>query len=73
MAESKTSTIAVVTLTMSVELSQPRGGECTLAQIQARRDATERLAMAATALRDQGMRVGEVRAIRIVLNEEPVE
>lgn len=72
MAESKTSATALVTMTVSVELSQPWGGEATLAQVQqqARRDAEERLAQLATEMLRQGVRIGQVRSIRIVLNEE---
>lgn len=72
MAESKTSATALVTMTVSVELSQPWGGEATLTQVQqqARLDAEERLAQLATEMLRQGVRIGQVRSIRIVLNEE---
>jgi hypothetical protein len=72
MSESKTSAIAVVTMTVSVELSQPWPGEATLAEVQkrARRDAEERLGVVATELAKQDIRIGQIRSIRIVLNEE---
>lgn len=72
MPDSKTTAIAVVTMTVSIELSQPWGGECTLDQVQkqARGDAEERLGMARAALAKDGIRIGEVRSVRIVLNEE---
>lgn len=72
MSESKTSATAIVTMTVSFELSQPWGGESTLEQIQkqARRDAEERLGMVRDELAKDGIRIGEVRSIRIVLNEE---
>lgn len=74
MSESKTSAIAVVTLTVSVELTQPWPGEATLAEVQkrAREEARERLASIASALGSQSVRVGEVRSVRVVLNEEKV-
>lgn len=72
MSESKTSATAMVTMTVSVELSQPWDGEATLAKVQkeARREAEERLAQLAMDMLRQGVRVGQVRSIRIVLNEE---
>lgn len=72
MTESKTSATAIVTMTVSVELNQPWGGECTLAQVQqqARRDAQEQLEQLRQHWATRGVRIGEVRSIRIVLNEE---
>jgi len=69
--ENKTTATAVVTMTVSVELSQPRGGECTLDEIQkqAREDATEKLAALGREFAARGVRIGEVRSVRIVLNE----
>jgi len=72
MAESNTRATAIVTVTVSVVLDQPWGGECTLGQIQkqARQEAEDRLRYIAKDLAAQRITVGDVRGIRIVLNEE---
>lgn len=70
----ETSATALVTMTVSIELSQPWGADCTLAQIQkqARDGAETALGGLARDLNARGIRIGEVRSIRIVLNEEHI-
>lgn len=72
MKESRTTAIAVVTVTLSIELKQPWGAESTLEQVQkqARQEALERVGAVAGDLAKIDARVGEIRSIRIVLNEE---
>lgn len=59
-------------VTISIELKQPWGGEATLEQVQkqARQEALERIGAVAGDLAKIDARVGDVRSIRIVLNEE---
>ena len=70
----KSSTIAVATATVSIELTQPWSGDCPLDQVrkQAIDDATDHLRRAASDLAKHGIRIGEVRSIRIVINEDKV-
>lgn len=72
MSESKTKATALVTLTVSVELTQPWDGTFTLEQVQkqAREDALRVLGCLGADLAKRGVRVGDVRSVRIVLNEE---
>lgn len=79
MPESKTSAIAVVVVTLRVELTQPWGGEWTLEKVQqqAKRDALDRVrclqfpnSRAQVGQGDREITVGEIHSCRIVLNEE---
>lgn len=69
---SKTSAIAIVTMTVNIELQQPWGADCTLAQVQqqARDGAHGTMHSLRDMLELRGVRVGDIHAMRIVLNEE---
>lgn len=71
MPDTKTSAIAIVTMTV-IELPQPWGADCTLAQVQkqARDGAHQTMHRITKELDARGVRVGEIRSMRIVLNEE---
>ncbi len=68
----KTSATAVVTLTVNVHLDQPWSAGATLEQVQsqARADAVDVIARAATELSARRIFVGSITKIRIILNEE---
>lgn len=72
MPDTKTSAIAIVTMTVSIELSQPWGADCTLVQVQkqARDGAHQAMHSLAKELGARGVRVDEIRSMWIVLNEE---
>lgn len=69
MTDSKTRATAVVTMTVSVNLDQPWLGDATLEQVQ-KQAKDDALALLSRSLTGSGVRVGEIRSIRIVLNEE---
>lgn len=70
MAESKSTATVVVTMTVSVHLTQPWGGDCTLAQVklQAMREAEERLTIAMQNVRQ--VVIGKFHSMRVLLDEE---
>lgn len=72
MPDTKTTAIAVVTMTVSIELHQGWGADCTLAQLQkqARDEAVGTLRGMEDALNKRNARIGEIRAIRVMFNEE---
>lgn len=70
MAESKSTATVVVTMTVSVHLTQPWGGDCPLSQVkmQAMREAEERLTIAMQNVRQ--VVIGKFHSMRVLFDEE---
>lgn len=74
------SATAIVSVTLAIEVNSPWGSDCTLQQVkkQATEEALQRIAQLRGSNGRQvgeltdGVRVTEVRSIRIVLNEDRV-